>query len=52
LGKHFSSNTSIKQKVQEYYRQAGWDQNGIPTAETLVKLKLDYVDESLKKLRT
>jgi len=42
---------SVKQKVHQYYEQAGWDQNGIPTHETLSKLELTYVDESLRKLR-
>jgi aldehyde:ferredoxin oxidoreductase len=42
---------SVKRKVQEYYNQAGWSQNGIPTVETLAKLKLEYVDKSLRKLR-
>ena len=41
----------IKRKVQKYYEQAGWDQNGIPTSETLVKLNLNNVDSSLMKLR-
>ena len=46
-----ASRASVKQKVMQYYGQAGWDQNGVPTSETLSKLKLEYVDESLKRLR-
>jgi aldehyde:ferredoxin oxidoreductase len=42
---------SVKQKVKKYYDQAGWDQNGIPTSETLTTLKLEYVDVCLGKLR-
>jgi aldehyde:ferredoxin oxidoreductase len=41
----------VKRKVKQYYEQAGWDQNGIPTPETLTKLKLNYVNESLTRLR-
>jgi len=37
--------------VLQYYEQAGWDQNGVPTSETLAKLRLGYVDECLKRLR-
>lgn len=46
-----ANKTSVKQKVKQYYDQAGWDQNGIPKSETLTKLKLEYVDESLRRLR-
>jgi aldehyde:ferredoxin oxidoreductase len=42
---------SAKQKVQQYYEQAGWDQEGIPTVETLAKLKLEYVNDSLSRIR-
>ncbi len=43
--------TRVKHKVKEYYSQAGWDENGVPTSETLAKLKLNYVDDCLKRLR-
>ncbi len=43
--------TSVKQNVQKYYEEAGWDENGVPRSETLEKLKLRDVDEALKKLR-
>ena len=43
---------SVKNKVKQYYAQAGWDQNGIPTTETLLKLKLEDVDKSLNKMRS
>ncbi len=42
---------SVKRKVIQYYEQAGWDKNGVPTRETLAKLKLNSVYESLSKLR-
>jgi aldehyde:ferredoxin oxidoreductase len=42
---------SVKRKVMQYYEQAGWDQKGIPTKETLTKLKLNCVNESLNRLR-
>ncbi|MGD0406929.1 MAG: aldehyde ferredoxin oxidoreductase C-terminal domain-containing protein, partial [Candidatus Bathyarchaeia archaeon] len=42
---------SVKQKVRQYYEQAGWDQNGVPASATLAKLKLEYVDQSLSRLR-
>jgi aldehyde:ferredoxin oxidoreductase len=43
--------SSVNKKVRKYYRQAGWDQNGIPTSETLANLELTYVDMSLSRLR-
>ena len=42
---------SVKRKVRQYYEQAGWDQKGMPTAETLAKLKLEYVNDSLSRIR-
>jgi aldehyde:ferredoxin oxidoreductase len=36
----------------KYYGQAGWDQNGIPTSETLANLGLQKVDASLNELRS
>jgi aldehyde:ferredoxin oxidoreductase len=32
---------STQALLDEYYRQRGWDQQGLPTAETLVRLGLD-----------
>jgi len=32
-----------------YYRYRGWDEQGIPTKETLTKLGLEFVYEDLKK---
>ncbi|MGA3059607.1 MAG: aldehyde ferredoxin oxidoreductase C-terminal domain-containing protein [Candidatus Bathyarchaeia archaeon] len=46
-----ADHASMKRKVMQYYEQAGWDQKGIPTQETLTKLKLNYVNESLSRLR-
>ncbi|HMK95337.1 MAG TPA: aldehyde ferredoxin oxidoreductase C-terminal domain-containing protein [Candidatus Limnocylindrales bacterium] len=44
--------TSVREKVRQYYDEAGWDQNGVPASEELRKLGLEYVDESLKRLRS
>jgi len=43
--------TSVRKSVQKYYKQAGWDENGIPKSETLKKLELEDVDKALRKLR-
>jgi aldehyde:ferredoxin oxidoreductase len=43
--------TRIKKDVQKYYEEAGWDENGIPTSETLKKLGLEDIDKALRKLR-
>jgi len=37
-----------KKLKEEYYKFRGWDENGIPTKETLKKLKLDFVELSKK----
>ena len=42
--------TSVKESVQEYYEQAGWDKNGIPKSETLLELGLPTVEYALRKL--
>ncbi|MFB3889834.1 MAG: aldehyde ferredoxin oxidoreductase C-terminal domain-containing protein [Candidatus Bathyarchaeia archaeon] len=51
VGKSADKN-SVRGKVKRYYEEAGWDQNGVPTSETLKRLNLDSVDEALRKLRT
>ena len=43
--------TSVRDNVQKYYQEAGWDENGVPKSETLKKLKLEDVDKALRKLR-
>jgi aldehyde:ferredoxin oxidoreductase len=43
--------TSVRESVQEYYKEAGWDKNGIPKSSTLRKLKLENVDKALTMLR-
>jgi aldehyde:ferredoxin oxidoreductase len=43
--------TGVKESVSQYYREAGWDENGIPTSSTLKKLGLAAVDRALEKLR-
>jgi aldehyde:ferredoxin oxidoreductase len=42
---------SVKKKVRLYYEQAGWDQTGFPTTETLRTLGLDLVYNALRSLR-
>jgi aldehyde:ferredoxin oxidoreductase len=41
----------VREKVQKYYQEAGWDENGVPKSDTLKKLKLEDVDKALRKLR-
>ena len=43
--------TRVKESVQKYYEQAGWDKNGVPTPKTLQKLELENVNIAMKKLR-
>ncbi|MCJ7423083.1 aldehyde ferredoxin oxidoreductase C-terminal domain-containing protein, partial [Candidatus Bathyarchaeota archaeon] len=43
--------TSVRESVQEYYEEAGWDENGVPKSETLKKLGLGDIDKALRKLR-
>jgi aldehyde:ferredoxin oxidoreductase len=43
--------TSVRENVQKYYEEAGWDMNGIPKSETLAELGLGKVDDALRKLR-
>jgi len=42
---------SVRESVQEYYEEAGWDESGVPKSETLKKLGLGNVDKALRKLR-
>lgn len=37
--------------IDEYYRARGWDENGIPTKETLKRLELQEVDKDIAKFR-
>ncbi|MEM2912783.1 MAG: aldehyde ferredoxin oxidoreductase C-terminal domain-containing protein [Candidatus Bathyarchaeia archaeon] len=41
----------MRESISEYYRAAGWDENGIPTSEELRRLGLDDVDERLEHIR-
>jgi aldehyde:ferredoxin oxidoreductase len=41
----------VKEKTKKYYKEAGWDENGIPRSKTLRKLNLEDVDKALEKLR-
>jgi len=43
--------TRVKESVQKYYEEAGWDENGVPKSGTLKKLGLGDVDKALRKLR-
>lgn len=47
--------TTDKKAVEEYkrryYKAVGWDKNGIPTSEILVKLGLKDADEALEEVR-
>jgi aldehyde:ferredoxin oxidoreductase len=46
-----ANKANVREKVHEYYEQAGWDEMGIPKSEILNGLRLDDVDNSLRKLR-
>jgi aldehyde:ferredoxin oxidoreductase len=37
--------------IDQYYDLRGWDRNGIPTKETLVKLGIGDVDKDIAKFR-
>jgi aldehyde:ferredoxin oxidoreductase len=39
----------LKKAQDEYYALLGWDDNGVPTAETLKKYGLDFALDSLKR---
>jgi aldehyde:ferredoxin oxidoreductase len=43
--------TSVRESVQKYYQEVGWDENGVPKSEALKKLELGDVDKALRKLR-
>jgi aldehyde:ferredoxin oxidoreductase len=43
--------SKVEEDVKEYYKQAGWDKNGIPKSATLKKLGLEDVDKVLQRLR-
>ncbi len=51
----YKGKTVKKEKVEEnkkkYYKEAGWDENGIPESEILIKLGLRDVDKALEKTR-
>jgi aldehyde:ferredoxin oxidoreductase len=46
-----ANKANVREKVHEYYEQAGWDEKGIPKSEILNELRLGDVDSALKKLR-
>ncbi|ADT83765.1 tungsten-containing formaldehyde ferredoxin oxidoreductase [Thermococcus barophilus] len=48
-GKHLEEDKYDK-LLSEYYKMRGWDERGIPTKETLQKLKLDFVIPELEKV--
>jgi aldehyde:ferredoxin oxidoreductase len=39
---------AVEEYKQRYYKEVGWDKNGIPTSETLAKLGLKDVNKALK----
>lgn len=41
----------MRESINEYYKAAGWDENGVPTSEELKRLGLDDVDEKLEEIR-
>jgi aldehyde:ferredoxin oxidoreductase len=41
----------VEESKRRYYGAVGWDENGIPKSETLMKLGLYDVDRALEKLR-
>ncbi len=43
--------TKVEKDKKEYYKEAGWDENGIPKSETLRRLGLQDVDKALNRLR-
>ncbi len=40
----------VKKRLQQYYREIGWDENGVPKYETLKEQGLEDVGKALKKL--
>jgi aldehyde:ferredoxin oxidoreductase len=42
---------NVEKAKKEYYKEAGWDEKGIPRSEGLRKLGLQDVDKKLRKLR-
>jgi len=42
---------SVREDVQKYYAEAGWDENGVPKPETLKRFGLQKMDKSLEKMR-
>ena len=51
----YKGQTTDKKKVElkraAYFDTLGWDERGIPTKETLKKLDLEFLENSMKKLR-
>jgi len=51
----YKGKTTDKDRVEEdkerYYKEAGWDENGVPRSNVLRKLGLEDVDCALEKLR-
>ena len=43
--------TSVRESVQQYYQEVGWDENGIPKSETLKKIELGDANKALRKIR-
>ena len=42
----------VREKLLEYYKELGWDENGIPLDETLDKLKIGEAKRLTRKIRS
>jgi aldehyde:ferredoxin oxidoreductase len=42
---------SVKEGLQKYYKEIGWDENGVPKYKILKKLGLEDLGKALRKLR-
>lgn len=41
----------VQQRIREYYQKNGWNEQGIPTSETLQRVGLNTVDEKIEEIR-
>jgi len=49
LGDLLSHSTQLEELLDAYYKLKGWNNDGIPTKESLHELGLDYVSEEFVK---
>ncbi len=45
------SKKEVKEKLLEYYKEMGWDENGIPLTDTLEKLGISEAEKLVSKIR-